>query len=128
MGCRRRGRLPNRQRRRNDIGEIRDQESEITQQEKSDGCEERQRLASALDRAPCHECDERGGRGTHHKNKIFGSENHRAAMRSKESGVHRLTIAMKASTTTRSALAVGRARSALFPSVFMMSQVAPSSA
>jgi hypothetical protein len=41
MGCRRRGRLPNRQRRRNDIGQIRDQKSEIAQQEKSDGCEER---------------------------------------------------------------------------------------
>src|SRR6266566_5848751 len=62
MGCGRRGRLPNRQRRWNDIGEIRDQESEIAQQEKSDGCEERQRLASALDRAPCRECDERGDR------------------------------------------------------------------
>jgi hypothetical protein len=31
MGCGRRGRLPNRQRRRNDIGEIRDQKSEIAQ-------------------------------------------------------------------------------------------------
>src|SRR6266566_3545892 len=45
--------------------------------------------------------------GIHHKNKMFGSENHRAAMRSKASGVHRLTIAMKASTTTSSTLAEG---------------------
>ena len=52
MGCRRRGRLPNRPRRRNDIGEIRDQESEIAQQEKSDGCEERQRPAFAVAAAP----------------------------------------------------------------------------
>src|SRR5436309_3094201 len=128
MGCGRRGRLPNHQRRWNDIGEIRNQKSEIAQQEKSDGCEERQRLAPALDRAPCRECDERGHGGDPPENKIFGSENHRAAMRSKASGIHRLTIAMKASTTTSSALAVGRARSAIFPSVFMMSQVAPSSA
>ena len=64
--------------------------------------------------------------GTHQKNRMFGNENHRAAMRSKASGVHMLTTAMKASTAMRSSLASSPARFATLPSVFMTSHVAPS--
>ena len=59
---------------------------------------------------------------------MFGVENQRSAMRSKASGVHRLTTAMKASTPSSNSLAWARARSATVPSVFITSQVAPSSA
>jgi hypothetical protein len=65
--------------------------------------------------------------GTGHRNRKLGSENHRAAMRSKASGVHRLTAAMNASTTRSSSFAWLRARSATAPSVLSTSQVAPSS-
>src|SRR5258708_2467932 len=62
---RRRGRrLPYRQRRWNEIGEIRDQKPEIAQQEQRDGREEREDLASALEPPPKRECNERG-RGRH---------------------------------------------------------------
>ena len=44
--------------------------------------------------------------GTHHKNRIFGNENHRSAMRSNASGVHKLTMAMQASTRSNSTLAL----------------------
>jgi len=47
---------------------------------------------------------------------MFGVENQRAAMRSKASGVQRLTTAMNASTATSSPLAWPRARSATAPS------------
>ena len=58
---------------------------------------------------------------------MFGVENQRAAIRSKASGVHRLTIAMKPSTASSSSLACRLARAATSPSVFITSQVAPSS-
>jgi len=66
--------------------------------------------------------------GTHQKNRIFGSENHLTAMRSKANGVQMLTIAMKPSTTSSSSLASILARVATLPSVFMINQVAPSRA
>ena len=66
--------------------------------------------------------------GTGHSQRIFGSENQRAAMRSNASGVHRLTTAMNANTPSSSHLAWLRARAATTPSVFITSQVAPSSA
>ena len=66
--------------------------------------------------------------GTHQKNRIFGSENHLIAMRSKANGVQMLTIAMKPSTTSSSSLASILARVATLPSVFMINQVAPSKA
>ncbi len=49
--------------------------------------------------------------GTGHRNRMFGSENQRSRMRGNCSGVHRLTIAMKASTAISSSLACSRARS-----------------
>jgi hypothetical protein len=59
---------------------------------------------------------------------MLGSENQRSAMRGKASGVHRLTAAMKASTTMISPFAWARASAATVPSVLSTSQVAPSSA
>ena len=51
-----------------------------------------------------------------------------SAIRAIDRGVHRLTMPMKPSTSSRQILACPRARSATGPSVFMMSQVAPSKA
>src|SRR6202047_5428735 len=71
--------LPYRQRRWNEIGEIRDQKPEVAQQEQRDGREERENVASGLEPPPKRECDERG-RGRHPpENRMFGSENHRTA-------------------------------------------------
>ena len=39
--------------------------------------------------------------GTGHRKKKFGNENQRSAMRGIDSGVHRLTAPMKASTSSR---------------------------
>ena len=59
---------------------------------------------------------------------MFGIENQRCAMRSNASGVHRLTTPMNASTPSSSDFAWRARAFATAPSVFITSQVAPSSA
>jgi len=66
--------------------------------------------------------------GTGQRIAMFGSENQRCPMLGIISGVHRLTTAMNTSTPSSNNFACRRARSATSPSVFMISQVAPSSA
>jgi hypothetical protein len=57
---------------------------------------------------------------------MFGQENQRRAMCSCRSGVHTLTITMKATTPKSAIRAMRCAHARSSPSVFMTSHVAPS--